>query len=115
MAGTVRRLQSAYRDYGHPPRRERSGGVGQRFGDFLHAGQGDAVALLDVHLSAHREDQDARWLLLHALYAQFVKGGKPLSPVDAQRFATHARLCIDARSTNSALAAEWLKVISSSA
>jgi hypothetical protein len=75
--------------------------------------EADAVALLDSHLAANREDQDARWLLLHALYAQFVKGGKPLSPVDAERFATHARAYIDAKSANAALAQEWLKVISS--
>ncbi|HUQ87189.1 MAG TPA: hypothetical protein VM096_06490 [Vicinamibacterales bacterium] len=76
--------------------------------------EGEAVALLDALLKTHPDDQDARWLLLHALYAQFVHGGTTALPAsDVTRFSTHAREYLDAKGTNAALAEEWLKVISS--
>jgi hypothetical protein len=75
--------------------------------------EADAVALLSTRLAEQNGDQDARWLLLHALYSQYVSGGKPLPPADVQRFTEHARAYIDAKGTNSALAADWLKAISS--
>ena len=52
--------------------------------------------------------------MLHALYSQFVKSGKPMDAAARERFTSHARSYIDAKGTNAALAAEWLKVISSS-
>ena len=70
--------------------------------------------LLDRHLAAQPDDHDARWLLLHALYAQFVRGGKPLPAAEAERFTKHARAYIDAKGANAGLATEWLKAISSS-
>ena len=74
----------------------------------------EAIALLNTHLAAHPDDQDARWLLLHGLYSQFVRSGKPLPAADAERFTSNARAYVDAKGPNSALAHEWLKVISSS-
>jgi len=76
--------------------------------------EADALALLDAHLTAQPDDQEARWLLLHALYSQFVRGGKPLSAAEAERFTKHGRAYIDAKGVNAALATEWMKVISSS-
>ena len=76
--------------------------------------EADALALLDAHLAAQADDQDARWLLLHALYSQFARGGKALPAADADRFTRHARTYIDAKGANTALAEEWMKVISSS-
>jgi len=74
----------------------------------------EAIALLETHLRATPDDQDARWLLLHALYDQFVRGGgRPLMPSDAERFGKQAQAYIDAKGANAALAAEWLKIISS--
>ena len=74
----------------------------------------DAIALLDSHLAGQSDDQEARWLLLHAMYSQFVRGGgKPLAAGDAERFAKQARAYIDAKGANAALAEEWLKAISS--
>ena len=74
----------------------------------------DAIALLDVHLAAQTDDQEARWLLLHALYPKFVReGAKALPATEAGRFTTHARAYIDAKGANAALAQEWLKAISS--
>jgi hypothetical protein len=74
-----------------------------------------ALTLLDRQLATEPDDQEARWLLLHVLYAQFVRdGNKPLAATDAERFTKHARAYIDAKGVNAALAAEWLKVISSS-
>lgn len=77
--------------------------------------EAEAIALLQSHLASDTGDQDARFLLLHALYAQFVRGGKPLGAGDQERFAAHSRAYIDARGTHAALAAEWLKTISSPA
>lgn len=68
----------------------------------------DAVAMLSARLIEQTADQDARWMFLHALYAQFVSSGKPLPPADKQRFSEHAHAYIDAKGTNSALAADWL-------
>ena len=74
----------------------------------------EAIALLETHLRATPDDQDARWLLLHAFYDQFVRGGgRPLMPSDAERFGKQAQAYIDAKGANAALAAEWLKIISS--
>jgi hypothetical protein len=71
----------------------------------------EAIALLDAHLTSQADDQEARWLLLRALYSQFVRGGTPLPAADAARFATHARAYIDANGANSGLATEWLAQI----
>lgn len=68
----------------------------------------DAIALLETRLAEQPGDQDARWLMLHALYARFVAGGKPLPAAEAARFSEHARTYIDAKGSNSALAADWL-------
>ena len=60
---------------------------------------------------------DARWLLLHALYAQFVRGGKrSRRAADARaRFTKQARAYIDAKGGNTpALADGWLNWLISS-
>jgi hypothetical protein len=72
----------------------------------------DAIALLEQHLSSQPGDQAARWLLLHARYAQFARSGKPLAGIDAERFSAEARIYIDAKAANAALAEQWLKSIS---
>ena len=74
--------------------------------------EAEAVAALERHLAEHSGDHDARWLLLHALYSQFVGAGKTPSAADAERFRRHARAYIDAGGANSGLAEEWLKAIS---
>ncbi|HEX4912945.1 MAG TPA: hypothetical protein VFV51_03255, partial [Vicinamibacterales bacterium] len=68
----------------------------------------DAIALLDSHLSADAADADARWLRLHALYGEVVKGG----PRD--RFVTEARAHLDSKGANGELVAEWLRIASTS-
>jgi hypothetical protein len=65
-----------------------------------------AIAALDAHLQRHADDLDARWLMLHALYAQFVDSGGP-----APRFVTHARVYVDGKGTHAGLAGEWLKLV----
>ena len=67
----------------------------------------EAVALLDAVLATSPDDQDARWLLVHALYSGIVT--TPNSP--RQRFLTEAQLYIDAKGRHSALAAEWMTVL----
>jgi hypothetical protein len=66
----------------------------------------DAIALLDTHLSANAGDADARWLLLHALYGDVVKGGAK------DRFVTEARTHLDSNGAHRDLVAEWLRVAS---
>lgn len=73
--------------------------------------EADAVALLEQHLAAEGGDQDARWLMLHARYSQFVKDGRPATAAERERFTAHARAYLDAKGTHAALAAEWLKQI----
>jgi hypothetical protein len=63
-----------------------------------------AIALLDTHLAAHSGDADARWLLLHALYADAVKGA------NRDRFAGEARRYLDGKGTHAELVTEWLKM-----
>ena len=74
----------------------------------------EAIRLIDVRLAAEPNDQDTRWLLLHALYARFIRdGGKALPAADAARFVEQARAYIEAKAPHAALAEEWLRVISS--
>lgn len=95
---------------------ERSNGVWLRVSAATRIATGreaEAIALLEPHLAADTSDQEARFLLLHALYAQVIRAGQPRGREDQQRFSEHARIYIDAKGTHAALAAEWLKVISS--
>lgn len=68
----------------------------------------DAIALLDSHLSADAADADARWLRLHALYGEVVKGGL------RDRFVTEARAHLDSKGAHAELVAEWLRIASTS-
>lgn len=70
----------------------------------------EAVAALDALLASSGNDHDARWLLLHALYADFVGGNRAVRA----RLATEAQRYIDQNGTNAALAAEWMKIVTSS-
>jgi hypothetical protein len=66
-----------------------------------------AVAALDPMLASNPGDADLQWLLLHALYADFVGGNKGR----AERVATEASRYIDAKGPHAALASEWLAVV----
>lgn len=74
--------------------------------------EAEAVALLETHLAVNPGDQDARFLLLHAIYARFVNSRTALAAVDRARFTAQARTYIDAGGSHAALAAEWVKTIS---
>ena len=67
----------------------------------------EAVVILDAYLAKSPDDQDARWLLVHALYSGIVTA--PSNP--RQRFLAEAQRYIDAKSRHSALAAEWMTVV----
>ncbi len=67
--------------------------------------EADAIAILESRLDDAGGDQEARWLLLHAMYSQFVRGGKPLGQSGLQTFTRHAHAYIDANGANAALAA----------
>lgn len=74
-------------------------------------GQRDrAIAALDEVLAQQPDDLDSRWLLLHALYSDFVSG----TSAARDRAAAEARRYIDAGGPHRALAAEWLQVLTSS-
>lgn len=70
---------------------------------------GEAVAALDAVLARDGADPRARWLLLHALYADFVGGNR----ARLARTASELQRYIEANGEHAALAAEWAKVISS--
>lgn len=68
----------------------------------------DAVAILDALLAKSPDDQDTRWMLVHALYSGIVAA--PGSP--RERFVSEAQRYIDAKGRHSALAADWIAVTS---
>jgi hypothetical protein len=68
----------------------------------------EAIAVLDA-LPGERPD-DAQWLLLHALYAQYVGGDHR----NATRLRTEAQRYLDMKGRHARLASEWLKVVTSS-
>jgi hypothetical protein len=72
-----------------------------------HGRDREALSVLDA--PGAPTDTDIQWLRLQALYGLIVKnaGG------DRARFKTAAQAYIDAGGANAALAAEWLKAISS--
>jgi hypothetical protein len=71
---------------------------------------GEAVAVLDTLLAQQPDHGEARWLLVHALYAQFVGGDRSV----ATRLRTEAQRYIDTKGEHAQLASEWLKVVTSS-
>jgi hypothetical protein len=70
----------------------------------------DAVGALETLLAQRPDEDEARWLLVHALYAQFVGGDRSV----AARLRAEAQRYIDAKGPHAALAAEWLEVVTSS-
>ena len=70
----------------------------------------DAIAVLETMLAQQPDEREVQWLLVHALYAQFVGGDRSV----AGRLRTEAQRYIDANGPHAALASEWLKVITSS-
>jgi len=70
----------------------------------------EAIAVIDPLLGERPDDAAARWLLLHALYAQFVGGDGSAGP----RFRAEAQRYIDTKGRHAQLASEWLKVVTSS-
>jgi hypothetical protein len=78
----------------------------------------DAVAVLDSLLSdawpegpaSRAADAEVRWLLLHALYAEFVAGNRSRGP----RVAEEAARYIESTGPHAALAQEWRRVVTSS-
>ena len=68
---------------------------------------GAAIEALSNYLVSEPSDVAARWLLLHALYAQAVKGDTS----NRARLVEEARRYIDASGTHAELAREWLKAV----
>ena len=70
----------------------------------------EAIAVIETLLGERPDDADARWLLLHALYAQFVGGDRSAGA----RLRAEAQRYIDTKGQHGRLASEWLKVVTSS-
>ena len=70
----------------------------------------EAVAVIDSLLGERPDDPEGRWLLLHALYAQFVGGDRSV----VARLRAEAQRYIDAKGQHGQLVSEWLKVVTSS-
>jgi len=68
----------------------------------------EAIAAAEALLAQAPEDADARWLLLHALYADLVRGNHGRRT----RVGAEAQRYIDAKGAHSALAREWLAIAS---
>lgn len=68
----------------------------------------EAAAALATYLLSHADDQDARWLFLHARYAQYVRDRATLTPADRDTFRTQAQAYLDANAPHSALLRDWL-------
>lgn len=71
-----------------------------------------AIPLLETRLAADPADQDAEWLLVHALFASVVhgEGGHP-DAVSSERFARAARAYIAHQGPHAPLVQEWVKVV----
>ena len=65
----------------------------------------EAAKTLEPHLAAAPGDLDGRWLLVHALFAEALKGA------DRDRFVVEARTYVESRGRHADLAAEWLRVL----
>jgi hypothetical protein len=70
----------------------------------------EAITVIDALLGERPDDAEARWLLLHALYAQFVGGDRSVGA----RLRAEAQRYIDTKGEHGLLASEWLKVVTSS-
>ena len=69
----------------------------------------EAVAALEILLAQRPDDVQAQWLLLHALYGQFVSGDRSV----AARLRAEAQRYVSERGPHAALASEWLKATTS--
>jgi hypothetical protein len=69
----------------------------------------DALAVLDRQLAAQPDDRGAQWLLLHALFAQHVRGtGEGATPRGRDRFNAVATAYVAAAGAHATLAREWM-------
>ncbi|HXG89887.1 MAG TPA: hypothetical protein VNJ02_16280 [Vicinamibacterales bacterium] len=69
---------------------------------------GEAIDTLEDWLGRHPDDQDAQWLLLHALFQEFVAGRAPATtPTGRLRFRALVDSYVAAGGVNAALAREW--------
>jgi hypothetical protein len=68
--------------------------------------EAEAITALDALLARDGADLDARWLLVHALYSEFVHGNHGRQ----ERLLAEAQRYVEAKGQHAALASEWLAV-----
>ena len=73
----------------------------------------DALLVIEARLAQSPDDAEARWLQLQALFGRIVRNDKSAAAPERERFLTAAPAYIAAGGANAALAAEWLKAVSS--
>jgi hypothetical protein len=76
-----------------------------------------AADRLSRHLAFASDDQEARWLLLHALFSEWLAEdtGAGIRSANRSLFAEHVQLYLDGAGRHRALAEEWRDLITSSA
>jgi hypothetical protein len=74
--------------------------------------EGEAIPLIDRHLSSQPTDTDAQYVLLHALFAGFVNNRGAGTTVEGKsRFRSVARSYIEAKGRHAVVVAEWLEMV----
>jgi hypothetical protein len=72
----------------------------------------EAIPLLEKHLMTQRDDLDAQYALLHALFASYVHGkGIGSTPEGKARFITVARSYLEAKGRNATVVGEWVEMV----
>ena len=69
--------------------------------------EAEAIAMLDALLAKSPDDEEARWLLVHALYSGMV--ADPATP--RARFLAEAQRYVNAKGRHAALASEWISIL----
>lgn len=71
----------------------------------------EAIPLLRTRLASQADDQEAAWMLIHALFATVVRAPAGTTSPNIEPFTTAARAYLARKGAHAALAADWLGVI----
>jgi hypothetical protein len=71
----------------------------------------EAIPLLQTRVASQAADQDAEWMLIHALFASVVRAPAGTTSPNLEPFTTAARAYVASKGAHAPLAADWLAVI----